>query len=49
MFQSVNKDTKTDFLKRALMLLLAWEKSSPVILTESLASELTTFMHQATR
>lgn len=49
MFESVNKDTKKDFLKRALMLLFAWEKSSTVILADSFASELTTFMHQATR
>lgn len=49
MFESVNKDTKKDFLKRALRLLIAWEKSSTFIFAESFIPDLRIFMHQATR
>lgn len=49
MFESVNRDIKMEFLKRALRLLTAWEESNTLISAESFISELNIFMHQATR
>lgn len=49
MFESVNRDTKMEFLTRALRLLTAWEESEILISCESFISELNMFMYQATR
>jgi len=49
MFESVNKDIKKEYFKRAISLLIAWERSSTIMFAESFIPQLNTFMHQATR
>lgn len=49
MFESVNKDTKLNCLKRAIKLLLAWEECSTVMFSENFIPGLHSFMYRATR